>query len=377
LQGQVKELGDQLTSLRGENARFARAGEAAAALRAELAETKTRLADAQKAAEQHGASVAELTGLNQRLAVEKTDLERRLARDQQGAEGLRTELADLRARVAASGKSTQEQLATIDQLGAANEKLQGQVKELGGQLAALRGENAKLASSGDAAAAAVRAELAEVRTKLGETQKAAETYGGTVAELTGANEKLSTELKELQGALATLRGENIRLAQSDAARQDAEQRAASLAAAATQLTTAQRDLASARSEIARLSDTVQALEKDRTTRVAQLQQENLAIAARLRQAQGTLDQIASAARLLNGGGSAAPLPPASVQSTPTTPPLVTPAPRYHTVQEGESLTRISMRFYGSPNRWQDIYDANREVLKGENSLRPGQRLRIP
>ena len=27
--------------------------------------------------------------------------------------------------------------------------------------------------------------------------------------------------------------------------------------------------------------------------------------------------------------------------------------------------------------WQEIYDANREVLRGENTLRPGQRLRIP
>jgi len=71
------------------------------------------------------------------------------------------------------------------------------------------------------------------------------------------------------------------------------------------------------------------------------------------------------------------LPPATPASGPAAPPIVTPAPRYHTVQEGESLTRISVRFYGSPNRWQDIYDANREVLKGENALRPGQRLRIP
>ena len=41
--------------------------------------------------------------------------------------------------------------------------------------------------------------------------------------------------------------------------------------------------------------------RDRVSRVAQLQQENAAITARLRQAQGTLDQIASAARLINGG----------------------------------------------------------------------------
>ena len=47
------------------------------------------------------------------------------------------------------------------------------------------------------------------------------------------------------------------------------------------------------------------------------------------------------------------------------------------VAEGDYLTRISMRYYGTSGRWQDIYDANREVLRGENALRPGQRLKIP
>ena len=55
-----------------------------------------------------------------------------------------------------------------------------------------------------------------------------------------------------------------------------------------------------------------------------------------------------------------------------------PAPaRVHVVAEGDSLTRISARYYGTTNRWQDIYDANRDVLKCENALRPGQRLKIP
>ena len=44
---------------------------------------------------------------------------------------------------------------------------------------------------------------------------------------------------------------------------------------------------------------------------------------------------------------------------------------------GDSLTRISTRYYGTASRWQEIYDANRETLKGENALRPGQSLRIP
>jgi nucleoid-associated protein YgaU len=214
-----------------------------------------------------------------------------------------------------------------------------------------------------------------------ETQQAAEKQGATVAELTGANEKLAADLKELQGQVTALRSDNTRLAQSDVARREAEQRAAGLAATSSQLAAAQRDLAAARAEAARLNETLQALERDRTNRIAQLQQENTAITARLRQAQGTLDQIASAARLINGGGVPAGTftggtAPAAPGPAPTSAPVM-PAPRVHTVVEGDSLTRISVRYYGTGSRWQDIYDANREVLRGENSLRPGQRLRIP
>jgi nucleoid-associated protein YgaU len=181
--------------------------------------------------------------------------------------------------------------------------------------------------------------------------------------------------------VTTLRSDNQRLAQGDMARQEAEKRAAALSGAASQLATAQRELATSRSEINRLNETVQAVERDRTNRVTQLQQENAAISARLRQAQGTLDQIASAARLLNGGaGSASPLPPAvpvSTGASASAPGPVQPAPRVHTVAEGDTLTRISVRYFGTSSRWQEIYDANREVLKGENALRAGQRLRIP
>ena len=125
-------------------------------------------------------------------------------------------------------------------------------------------------------------------------------------------------------------------------------------------------------------------------RVPSLQQENSALAARLRQAQSTLDQIASNARLLtaspsnaNTPGTYSPSRPGTI-SVPTaaTQPVAenrpaAPAPRYHTVADGESLSRISLLYYGSANRWQEIYEANRALLRGENSLRPGQRLRIP
>ena len=52
-------------------------------------------------------------------------------------------------------------------------------------------------------------------------------------------------------------------------------------------------------------------------------------------------------------------------------------PRFHIVRRGETLSEISDRYYGSANKWQKIYDANRKTIKDANKLRPGTRLIIP
>jgi nucleoid-associated protein YgaU len=52
-------------------------------------------------------------------------------------------------------------------------------------------------------------------------------------------------------------------------------------------------------------------------------------------------------------------------------------PYIHVVLKGETLWSISQKCYGSVNKWQKIFDANRSQLKDENRLRPGMRLIIP
>jgi len=59
------------------------------------------------------------------------------------------------------------------------------------------------------------------------------------------------------------------------------------------------------------------------------------------------------------------------------PPAPQDVPRTYTVQSGDSLISISRRFYGTPSRWIDIYQANRDRLASENALRVGQEIRIP
>ncbi len=65
-------------------------------------------------------------------------------------------------------------------------------------------------------------------------------------------------------------------------------------------------------------------------------------------------------------------------ATPSTADLdPTAVPRTYEVRSGDTLSTISTRFYGTPSRWIDIYQANRDRLASENALRVGQQLRIP
>lgn len=70
-------------------------------------------------------------------------------------------------------------------------------------------------------------------------------------------------------------------------------------------------------------------------------------------------------------------PAAAPVQTATATPDPASAPRSYTVQSGDSLSSISRKVYGTPSRWIDIYQANRDRLSSENALRVGQDLRIP
>jgi LysM repeat protein len=51
--------------------------------------------------------------------------------------------------------------------------------------------------------------------------------------------------------------------------------------------------------------------------------------------------------------------------------------RTYVVQPGDTLGRISARFYGTSSRYMDIYNANRDRLASPNSITVGQTLIIP
>lgn len=51
--------------------------------------------------------------------------------------------------------------------------------------------------------------------------------------------------------------------------------------------------------------------------------------------------------------------------------------RVHTVESGETLSSISRKYYGNPNLWRRIVEANRREIPDGVTIRPGMKLRIP
>jgi nucleoid-associated protein YgaU len=304
------------------------------------------------------------------------------------------QVSDLRS-LTAERESLQSQLVDARKVatvlpGLADEKvaLQERLETVGTQMVQLQREHeelqktnvdlsAQLAASRQTAEKA-QGELAAVQTRNAEAEKAADAHNTSVAELTQANTRLETEREDMRRLVESYRGDIARLTQmaraAEQQKTDAERSGQQNVDAVTaQMAQLRRELDAARANQARLTEAYATQERDRATAIAQLRTENGALAARLNQAQGTLDQIAAAARL----GT----PAATIASGGT--PTVRPAPtassevRYHTVAEGDSLSRISMRYYGTSTRWQEIFQANRDVLQGSSSLRVGMQLRIP
>ena len=307
-----------------------------------------------------------LTDDNQHLATEQETLKQQLADARKVATvlpGLADEKAALQERLEAVGAQllkTQQEVDTLQK-----ENADATAQSLTGRQAAEKAQ----------------ADLSGLQGRMAEADKANEAHGASVAELTEANTKLETERNDLRTQLTALRAANIRLSQTASSlgqlKADSDRSAQqNIEALTAQLGQSRRDLQSARDANSRLVENNVAQERERAANLAQLRQENSALTARLGQAQSTLDQIAAAARL----GT----PAATIASGGTLPVRVAPNAtgaqpevRYHTVGEGDSLSRISMRYYGTPNRWQEIYQANRDVLQGSSALRVGMQLRIP
>lgn len=68
------------------------------------------------------------------------------------------------------------------------------------------------------------------------------------------------------------------------------------------------------------------------------------------------------------------LRPAPVQ---TVAPVAVAEPKYHTVESGDTLSKIAKEVYGDVNAYNRIFEANKPMLSDPDKIYPGQVLVIP
>jgi nucleoid-associated protein YgaU len=95
--------------------------------------------------------------------------------------------------------------------------------------------------------------------------------------------------------------------------------------------------------------------------MVRLRNENLNLQKQLLEAKQRISAL-SVAAAKKADESKAPLPPGS---------------RKHVVQPGDTPASISLKYYGTRGRAQDILDANYNALGGKKVIKPGQSLIIP
>jgi NitT/TauT family transport system substrate-binding protein len=72
-----------------------------------------------------------------------------------------------------------------------------------------------------------------------------------------------------------------------------------------------------------------------------------------------------------------PAPTERAAATPITAKTTRAAAQEYTVQAGDTLSKLSERFYNSPYKWGRIYEANRESVRNPHYIYIGQKLMIP
>jgi acetyl esterase/lipase/phage tail protein X len=65
------------------------------------------------------------------------------------------------------------------------------------------------------------------------------------------------------------------------------------------------------------------------------------------------------------------------RNSPAAPAVHIQPERFHIVGKGETLSKISYKYYGSTGKWRKIFEANRGTVKDANMVRPGTKLVIP
>jgi len=370
------------------------------ALREKLALSETALAEARQAQ-----AAAEATAASLKAAADRANSERLALATQ-----LEIVTADLAAAKAAPAPQPAETLSDtgLAVLKADRDRLSDTVKSLEQERTALAAELAS-AKAAIPAAPAPAAPDAETLAKLADLEKA-KTQTETKLEASLRTFTLQqAEIDRLQKSLAGIDAERAATATKlDAANAELNTlrpQAANVTSVSTEAETLRTQLAAANQSLAdktaalasanlSLTDARKTIDTATAELVAtrdQLRQTQAQSAASAIEAQQLKTRLALVGNLPSTNTPTRPgtipsisidLPPPAaapvVTSTPATTKVAAPAgPRTHTVASGDSLSRISKQYYGTAARWNDILQANKDVIRNPDALTLGTKLRIP
>lgn len=230
-------------------------------------------------------------------------------------------------------------------------------------------EKAK-AESDDKLAASLRSFTLQ-QTELDRLQKA-------LASIDEERAAVAAKLDAANAELATLRPQ---AASASAVSADAENLRSQLASANQTLTTQASDLAAANRALADARATIDTATADLVATRDQLRQTQAQSAAFAVENQQLKTRLALAGNLAATPAPSRPgsVPAIAINLPASTPPPAAPAPgpRTHTVAPGDSLSKISLQYYGTAARWNEILQANPTVIRNPDSLALGTQLRIP
>lgn len=74
---------------------------------------------------------------------------------------------------------------------------------------------------------------------------------------------------------------------------------------------------------------------------------------------------------------AEPKPPLPVVKTKPVKPPHSYEYKSYTVEDGDTLQKISEKFYGTTRRWQFLFEENKNVLESPDKIYPGMKIKIP
>jgi chromosome segregation ATPase len=385
-----KELDDVTTRLANTESRLATVLRSYSQLQAELAQAKS-------GAQTNADTSAELTTLRQENAALKETV---ASQRPEETKEIAAKLAEVENRLATTLRSYSQLQAENDRLKAAA----ASQSDLSTELAALREENATLKNRVEANPPEMSQELTA---KLAETEDKLATTLRSYSQLQTQNDQLRASASNQGGQsaeLEKLRRENAELAEQIAANptNQSHQLASRLAEVEDRLSTVLRSYTLLQRENDQLrADANQAIDSAHSSAAKAANDaanQTSALFDELRQTQAGANALAAEnaqlkTRLALVGsppgstlsspsrpGSSAPI--ASVEPTeppaaPVTPPPAAPRQRTHVVALGDTLGKISRLYYGTPGRWDEILEANRDVVKNENVLTVGTTLRIP